>query len=113
MSTTPNSGTGSERARAYRQRIAELAESPYSPRPSNRVDLLPGDRVAVELPFSEAMMAARKSGQVWTVRLGNSSAQLIDPTGDPWGAPYLPCECGIYGDLHTGYYTYGVKVARS
>jgi hypothetical protein len=90
-----------------------VPDSPYSSHPSNRVRLLAGDRVRVELPYSEAMMAARKAGQVWTVRLGNASAQLIDPCGHEWGGPYLPCECGIFGDLHTGYYAYGVKVVRS
>jgi len=92
---------------ASADRIAAI-RSPYSPCPDNRVKLLVGDHVAVELPFSEAMMAARKAGQVWTVRLGFSSAQLIDPCGHEWGGPYLPCEVGIYGDLHSGYYGYGI-----
>jgi hypothetical protein len=91
-------------------RIAAI-RSPFAPHPANRVSLLPGDVVAVELPFSEAMMAARKSGQVWTVRLGNSSAQLIDAVGHEWGAPYLPCECGIFGDRHVGYHTYGKLIS--
>lgn len=90
--------------------VVNATRSPYSPHPCNRVKLLVGDRVTVELPYSEAMMAARKAGTVMTVRMDRWSAQLIDESGRPWGAPYLPCEVGIFGDLHTGRYAYGVKV---
>ena len=86
--------------------------SRYTLHAVNRVEVRPGDRVRVELPYSEAMMAARKAGQVWTVRVGNTSAQLIDPCGMEWGAPYLPCECGIYGSLRDGYYTYGENLTE-
>jgi hypothetical protein len=86
---------------------------PYAFMPYNRVELRAGDHVRIRLPYSEAMMACRQAGQVHLVRVGNSSAQLIDVCGREWGAPYLPIECGILGDgtdAHP-YYTYGVKIA--
>ena len=88
-----------------------MATSDYRHVPENQVNLKPGDLVRVRLPHSEAMMAASKAGQVWTVRLRRTSVQLVDTDGRDWGAPYLPSECGIYGGgLHGPFYAYGFKI---
>ena len=90
--------------------LRAVIEAPYLPVQRNRVSVEPGDVVRVLLPHSEAMMAAGKAGQIHLVRVGNTSAQLINDVGTEWGAPYLPIEVGIGADNrgeNPRYYAYG------
>jgi hypothetical protein len=65
-----------------------------------------GDRVRLELPFSEVCMHMRVAGQVMTVEViggtyadGRPSftAQLHRDDGQPFSFPILTAEAGIYG----------------
>ena len=66
-----------------------------------------GDRVRLELPFSEVCMHLRVAGQVMTVEVigrwyadGRScfTAQLHGDNDKPFSFPILTAEAGIYGD---------------
>ncbi len=74
------------------------------PRPATRVRS--GDRVRLELPFSEVCMHMRVAGQVMTVEVIGATyaagrpcftAQLYSADGRPFSFPILTAEAGIHG----------------
>ena len=72
----------------------------------------PGDRVRIELPFSEVCMHMRVAGRVMDVRMTEGRypmAQLLNPDGSEFSAPILTGEAGIYGDVERGFYCYPEK----
>ena len=72
----------------------------------------PGDRVRIELPYSEVCMHMRLAGRVMDVRMTEGRypmAQLLNPDGSEFSAPILTAEAGIYGDVDRGFYYYPEK----
>ena len=72
----------------------------------------PGDRVRIELPYSEVCMHMRVAGMVMGVRMTEGRypmAQLMNPDGSEFSAPILTAEAGIYGDVERGFYCYPEK----
>ena len=69
----------------------------------------PGDRVRIELPYSEVCMHMRVAGRVMDVRMTEGRypmAQLLSPDGSEFSAPILTAEAGIFGDVERGFYCY-------
>ena len=56
-----------------------------------------GTTYEVEMPFSEAMMAAGLSGKICKVKVVNYN-QAIVQYGEGSFIPYLPCEAGLFWD---------------
>lgn len=72
----------------------------------------PGDRVRIELPYSEVCMHMRVAGRVMDVRMTDGRypmAQLLNPDGSEFSAPILTGEAGIFGDVERGFYCYPEK----
>lgn len=76
----------------------------------------PGDRVRIELPYSEVCMHMRVAGKAMDVRMTGGRypmAQLLNPDGTEFSAPILTSEAGIYGDVERGFYFYPEKEAKT
>jgi hypothetical protein len=61
----------------------------------------PGDRVRIELPYSEVCMHMRVAGRVMDVRMTDGRypmAQLLNSDGSEFSFPITTGEAGIYGD---------------
>jgi len=74
--------------------------------------LRPGDRVRIELPYSEVCMHMRVAGRVMDVRMTDGRypmAQLLNHDGSEFSAPILTAEAGIFGDVERGFYCYPEK----
>ena len=72
----------------------------------------PGDRVRLELPYSEVCMHMRVAGRVMDVRMTGGRypmAQLLNPDGSEFSFPITTGEAGIYGDIERGFYYYPEK----
>jgi len=72
--------------------------------------LAPGNRVRMELPFSEVCMHMQVAGKVMTVELLDREypmAQLFHDNGHEFSAPITCGEAGFYWDCQTrSYYCY-------
>lgn len=64
-----------------------------------------GDRVRIELPYSEVCMHMRVAGQVFVVEVREHGAQILNEDGSPFSFPILHGEAGIFRDA-AGLYTY-------
>lgn len=64
-----------------------------------------GERLVVELPFSEVNMYMRVAGERMEVALVNWLMVQIFKDGRPFSAPITYGEAGIFKD-ENGYYTY-------
>jgi hypothetical protein len=72
----------------------------------------PGDRVRLELPFSEVCMHMRVAGRVMDVRMTEDQypmAQLLNADGSEFSFPITTGEAGIFGDVDRGFYYYPEK----
>jgi hypothetical protein len=74
-----------------------------------RIPIKPGDRVPLELPYSEVCMHMRVAGRVMDVQLTDGEypmAQLMNEDGSEFSLPVTTGEAGIYGTLRDGFYCY-------
>ena len=72
----------------------------------------PGDRVRLELPYSEVCMHMRVAGRVMDVRMTEGRypmAQLLNADSSEFSFPITTGEAGIFGDVDRGFYCYPEK----
>jgi hypothetical protein len=67
-----------------------------------------GDRLTLELPWSEVCHHMRVAGKFMQAVLKDYSVQLYNPDGSPFSGPITHGEAGIYDDRERGYYYYQV-----
>ncbi len=72
----------------------------------NRIDLQIGDRVRLEMPWSEVMMHLRLAGSNVVVEVLDDGVQLLLEDGTKLSFPVTWAEAGIYTDT-SGPYAYG------
>lgn len=80
--------------------------TPPAPEPTY---LQPGDRITVELPYSEVCMYLGLAGKRRTIELlkgGSGMVQIYHDNGKPLSYPITHVEAGIYLDERGRYYTY-------
>ena len=67
----------------------------------------PGERVTIEMPWSEVCMHMRIAGRVMQAEVlpGGWSAQIYDMKGQPFSAPVTTGEAGFHHDSE-GIYCY-------
>lgn len=76
---------------------------------SGRVDLEVGDRVRLEMPWSEACAFLKVAGQILEVEVRENGAQL-HKGGQPFSFPITWGEAELYRDPETGKpYTYNAE----
>lgn len=68
----------------------------------------PGDRVRVELPYSEVCMHMRLAGEVREIVVLENMAQILDTEGRNYSFPVTYGEAGIYSDRF-GHYVHEVS----
>ena len=73
-----------------------------------------GERVQLELPYSEVCMHMRVAGKVMQAEILPSaySAQLYSLDGRPFSAPITTSEAGFYREAERFYYYYAESPAE-
>jgi hypothetical protein len=68
--------------------------------------VVPGEKVRLELPYSEVCMHMQVAGKVRDVEFRGTCAQIFDDDGREYSAPISPGEAGFMCEESGGYYCY-------